>query len=199
LWLVSTRNYPVFEALRLAAFNVVSVVTTTGYATDDYDKWGPFAMMVFFVLTAVGGCTGSTSGGAKTMRWIILYRAARNKFKGLYTPHSVTTIRYEGTAIDDSVISGIIGFFTIFLFSFTILSLILTLYGLDFETAISGSLTTLANVGPGLGDTIGPGGNFSSLADPVKIILTIGMYCGRLEMVTIFVLLTATFWRELKA
>lgn len=199
VWLISTGDYAVFDALRLAAFNVVSIVTTTGYATSDYVAWGPFAVVAFFVLTAVGGCTGSTSGGVKTMRWIIFFHALRNQLKGLYSPHSVTKIRYEGAIIDPSVVSGVIGFFTVFLISFGAIALLLTLDGLDFQTATSGALTALANVGPGIGPIIGPSGNFAELSDFVKTVLCAAMYLGRLEIVTIYVLLTATFWRELHA
>ena len=133
------------------------------------------------------------------MRWIIFFHALRNQLKGLYSPHSVTKIRYEGAIIDPSVVSGVIGFFTVFLISFGAIALLLTLDGLDFQTATSGALTALANVGPGIGPIIGPSDNFAELSDFVKTVLCAAMYLGRLEIVTIYVLLTATFWRELHA
>ena len=197
VWLVATTDTGVGEALRLVAFNVVSVVTTTGFATTDYTAWGPFAVVAFFLLTAVGGCTGSTSGGAKAMRWVITYRAVVQGAKALRYPHGIHPVRYEGATVDDEVISGVVGFFTIYALTFAVLSVALGLIGLDFVTAISGALTALANVGPGVGDVIGPAGNFAPLPDAAKIVLCLGMYLGRLEMLTVLVLLTPGFWRAL--
>lgn len=196
LWRAVTAQTPLLETLRLVTFNVVSVVTTTGYATTDYTTWGPFAVAVFFVLTAVGGCTGSTSGGAKMMRWIILFRCIRIQIRTIHSPSAVFRARYEGQSVDEDVVSGVITFFVFYALTVGLLAVALGLYGLDLETSISGALTAVANVGPGVGDTIGPAGNFASLPDGAKLILCFGMYVGRLEMLTVYVLLTATFWRE---
>lgn len=196
LWRVVTAQTPLLETLRLVAFNVVSVVTTTGYATTDYTTWGPFAVAVFFALTAVGGCTGSTSGGAKTMRWIILFRMIRIQLRMIHSPSAVFRARYEGRAVDPDVLSGVMTFFFFYAVTVGLLAVALGLYGLDMETSISGALTAVANVGPGVGDTIGPAGNFASLPDGAKLLLCFGMYVGRLEMLTVYVLLTAAFWRE---
>ncbi|MGC9369412.1 MAG: TrkH family potassium uptake protein [Paracoccaceae bacterium] len=195
IWRVVTGHTPVLETLRLVAFNVVSVVTTTGYATTDYTTWGPFAVAVFFTLTAVGGCTGSTSGGAKTMRWIIAIRMIRVQLRTIRSPSAVIKARYEGRAVESDVIGGVM---TFFFYAATVgaLSVALGLYGLDMETSISGALTAVANVGPGVGDTIGPAGNFASLPDGAKLLLCFGMYVGRLEMLTVYILLTRAFWRE---
>ncbi|MHA7888201.1 TrkH family potassium uptake protein [Roseicyclus sp.] len=196
LWRGLTANTPLLETLRLVAFNVVSVVTTTGYATTDYTTWGPFAVAVFFVLTAVGGCTGSTSGGAKTMRWIILFRMIRIQLRMIHSPSGVFRARYEGRPVEPDVVSGVMTFFFFYVITVGFLAIALGLYGLDLETSISGALTAVANVGPGVGDTIGPAGNFASLPDGAKLLLCFGMYVGRLEMLTVYVLLTAAFWRE---
>jgi trk system potassium uptake protein TrkH len=196
VWLVITSDYGLEEALRLVSFNVISVVTTTGYATTDYTTWGAFAAVAFFLLTAVGGCTGSTSGGAKAMRWVITYRAVLQVSKALRFPHGIHPVRYEGATVDEEVISGVVGFFTIYAMTFTVLAMALGFIGLDLATATSGALTALANVGPGIGDTIGPAGNFASLPDSAKIVLVIGMYMGRLEMLTVLVLLMPSFWRS---
>lgn len=196
LWRVVTAHTPLLETLRLVAFNVVSVVTTTGYATTDYTTWDPFAVAVFFALTAVGGCTGSTSGGAKMMRWIILFRITRIQIRMIRSPSAVFRARYEGRSVDEDVVSGVITFFVFYALTVGLLAVALSLYGLDLETSISGALTAVANVGPGVGDTIGPAGNFASLPDGAKLLLCFGMYVGRLEMLTVYVLLTATFWRE---
>lgn len=196
LWRVVTAHTPVLETLRLVAFNVVSVVTTTGYATTDYTTWGPFAVASFFFLTAVGGCTGSTSGGAKTMRWIVLFRIISGHLKTIYTPSAVVKTRYEGQSVAPDVVSGVMTFFFFYAVTVGALSVVLGLYGLDIETSVSGALTAVANVGPGIGDTIGPAGNFATLPDGAKLFLCFGMYVGRLEMLTVYVLMTTTFWQE---
>lgn len=196
MWLAITNDLNFFDALRLVAFNVVSVVTTTGYATTDYTLWGPFAVAVFFVLTAVGGCTGSTAGGAKAMRWLLAGRAIIAQVKIIQSPSRLVSIKYEGKRVDEDVMSGVISFFVFYFFTLTVLSIVLSLLGLDMVTAISGALTAVANVGPGLGQIIGPAGNFASLSDPVKLVLVLGMLLGRLEILTVFVLLTPVFWRE---
>ncbi|WP_273250951.1 TrkH family potassium uptake protein [Sediminimonas qiaohouensis] len=197
IWRVVSAGTPILETLRFVAFNVVSVVTTTGYATTDYTLWGPFAVAAFFSLTAVGGCTGSTSGGAKVMRWIILIRMLRVQLKTIRSPSAVIKARYERRPVEPDVINGVVTFFFCYAATVGILAAALGLYGLDMETSISGALTAVANVGPGIGDTIGPAGNFSSLPDGAKLLLCFGMYVGRLEMLTVYVLLTATFWREI--
>lgn len=196
LWLEFTADLPPLTALRMVAFNVISVVTTTGYATADYTLWGGFAVVIFFLLTAIGGCTGSTAGGVKAMRWIILAREIQVRLREVLLPHNVSVLRYEGRPVGDDVLGGVMGFFSAFFITFSILAVLLTMIGLDFQTAISGSLTALANVGPGIGPVIGPAGNFASLSDLAKVLLGIGMYLGRLEMLTVFVLLTPVFWRE---
>ncbi|OWY11298.1 MULTISPECIES: TrkH family potassium uptake protein [Thioclava] len=197
VWLVWTSGTPPLTALRMVAFNVVSVVTTTGYATTDYTVWGPFAVVAFFILSAVGGCTGSTAGGAKAMRWIVFSKAARAQMKVIRLPRRVVSIKYEGRVIENDVLAGVIAFFVIYMATFLGLTTLLGFFGLDFATATSGALTALANVGPGVGPIIGPAGNFSSLSDPVKIILTFGMYLGRLEILTVLVLFKPEFWREI--
>jgi trk system potassium uptake protein TrkH len=196
VWLSISNSIPAFDALRMVAFNVVSVVSTTGYATTDYTLWGPFAVACFFVLTAVGGSTGSTAGGAKAMRWLLAYRAVVTRLKNTYSPSRVTNIKYEGHKVEDDVMSGVIAFLVFYIGTFALLTFALAMFGLDFETASSGALTALANVGPGVGDIIGPAGNFATLSNPVKLILVFGMFLGRLEILTVFVLFTPVFWRE---
>lgn len=196
LWMIATRDVSALAALRLVAFNVVSVVTTTGYATDDYTGWGSFAVIAFFMLTAVGGCTGSTAGGAKAMRWILFARSVVARVKQIHHPHGVFVIRYEGRVVSDEALNGVLSFFIFYFLTVAGLAVLLDLAGLDFSTAVSGALTAVANVGPGVGGIIGPAGNFASLNDLSKGLLAFGMYLGRLEMVTVFVLLTPAFWRE---
>jgi len=196
IWLAAFDKVPLFEALRLVAFNVISVVSTTGFATTDYTQWGPLAVVVFFVLTAVGGCTGSTAGGGKAMRWIIMARMIRQQLIHIRYPSSVTVVEYEGRAVGEDVMNGVVAFFIFFALTVGILGMVLNQLGLDISTAISAALTAVANVGPGVGPIVGPAGNFVSLTDPAKLVLVFGMFVGRLEMLTVYVLLTAAFWRE---
>lgn len=195
LWLCLTNGVPPFEALTLVAFNVVSVVTTTGFATTDYTTWGQVSVAVFFLLTVSGGCTGSTSGGIKAMRWILFARALASYIRVILSPHALRSIRYEGRTVAPDVIDGVIVFFVLWTATVSILAMLLALYGLDMDTAFSGALTAVANVGPGVGGIIGPAGNFATLPDGAKWLLCFGMYAGRLELFTVFVLFTPTFWR----
>ena len=197
LWRVITAHTPLLETLRLVAFNVVSVVTTTGFATTDYTLWGPFAATTFLCLTALGGCTGSTSGGGKMMRWVVVIRSVYAQMRHIHQPHGVFPTRYEGRVVEYDVINGVMTFFTLYAATAMGLAVALNSFGLDMTTSISGALTAVANVGPGLGNIIGPAGNFSSLPDGAKWLLSLGMYAGRLEMLTVFVLLSPSFWREL--
>ncbi|MGD9862766.1 MAG: TrkH family potassium uptake protein [Pseudodonghicola sp.] len=194
-WLVLVNDMEVEPAFRQVAFNVVSVVTTTGYASTDYTLWGPFAVAVFFGITAVGGCTGSTAGGAKMMRWIVFFRLAAAAVARIRTPHLVRVPRYEGRPIGPDVTAGVISFFTFYFATVMVMAVVLNMFGLDFLTALSGSLTAVANVGPGVGTLIGPAGNFATLHEGAKLILAVGMYLGRLELLTVLVLLTPVFWR----
>ncbi|SFC81412.1 TrkH family potassium uptake protein [Tropicimonas isoalkanivorans] len=193
-WHVLANGSPVLETLRLVAFNVVSVVTTTGYATTDYTTWEPFVTVAFLSLTAVGGCTGSTAGGAKMMRWIICVRSFASEIKRIRFPSGIVTVKYDGKPIDWGVQSGVMTFLVLYCSTIFWIAMALDFYGLDLSTAISGALTAVANVGPGIGDIIGPAGNFSSLPDGAKWVLSFGMYAGRLEILTVYVLLFPKFW-----
>lgn len=196
VWLVVADDLDPMTALRLAAFNVVSIVTTTGYANADYWQWGGLAAVAFFGLTFVGGCTGSTSGGIKMFRFEILIRLVGKILAGLQHPHQIYPLRYRYMPIDDEAIRSVVAFFFFFIASFAALSLALGLFGLDYVTAISGAATAMANVGPGLGPIIGPAGTFTSLPDGAKWLLCFGMLLGRLEVFTVLVLLTPAFWRD---
>ncbi|RKR02477.1 trk system potassium uptake protein TrkH [Kushneria sinocarnis] len=190
------RGVPPFEAVTSVAFNVVSIVTTTGYASDDYTLWGPFAVAVFFYLTFIGGCSGSTSGGMKVFRFQIGLIMLINQLRHLVHASGVFAQRYNGRMLTDEVVRAVIAFSFFFFFTVGTLTLGLALMGLDLVTALSGAATSVANVGPGLGSTIGPAGNFSSLPDAAKWMLCVGMLMGRLEILTVLVLLTPTFWRK---
>ena len=182
-------------AFRLASFNVVSILTGTGYATANYGNWGAFATGFFFCIMFIGGCAGSTSCGLKVFRFQVAIAAMGLYARRLAHPNGVFVARYNGRALTDDVFISVLSFFFVYFASFATLAAILSGFGLDPLTAISAAGTAIANVGPGLGDTIGPAGNFSSLDDPVKWILSIGMLFGRLEFFTLLVLFSPAFWR----
>lgn len=196
LWRWSTTTLPLEEALRVATFSVVAIVTTTGLSIDDYSAWGSFAQIIFFFLTFTGACTGSTTGGIKIFRYQVLFSITVVHLKKLVYPNGVFVIDFNRQNIPDTVVRSVLGFMVIYLMTFTGLSVVLTVIGLDFVTSLSGAATVLGNVGPGLGDIIGPAGSFKSLPDAAKWFLSLGMVLGRLELVTIFVLFTRTFWRD---
>jgi len=194
-WLWMTRDFTLPSALRFTAFNVVSVMTGTGYATADYNAWGSFAVAVFFVIMFIGGCAGSTSCGIKIFRFHVLVALTRAQIRRLFQPHGVFVPRYNGRPLPESVGGSVMSFLFLFLVIFLLLTLVLVATGLDFVTAISGAGSALANVGPGLGDIIGPAGNYQSLPATAKWFLALGMLLGRLELFTVLVLLTPGFWR----
>ncbi|HEY9080677.1 TrkH family potassium uptake protein [Magnetovibrio sp.] len=183
------------QALRYAAFNVVSVMTGTGYATDDYGLWGSFALPVFFFIMFIGGCAGSTTCGIKVFRFQVLYAAARVQVRHLLQPHGVFIPYYNHRPIPDEVIISVLSFFFVFGLSFAFLALGLGMLGLDFLTAVSSAATAIANVGPALGPIVGPSGTFQTLPDAAKWLMSAGMLLGRLELFTVLVLFSRTFWR----
>ena len=182
-------------ALRYASFNVVSIITGTGYTTTDYGQWGSFAIAGFFFFMFIGGCAGSTSCGIKIFRFQVLWVTAQVQMGRLLQPHAVLVPRYNGRPIPDNAIDAVMSFFFLFALVFGVLALLLTLIGLDFTTSISGAATAVANVGPGLGDVIGPTGTFQTLPDSAKWVLAGGMLMGRLELFTVLVLFSPAFWR----
>jgi len=194
-WLWMERGTGVEQALRLASFNIVSIITGTGYATADYGLWGSFATPIFFFIMFIGGCAGSTTCGIKVFRIQVLYAAARTQIHHLMQPNGVFIPYYNRRAISDEVIMSVLGFFFMWFFSFCLLALGLGFLGLDFLTAFSSAATAIANVGPGLGPVVGPAGNFQSLPDAAKWLLSGGMLLGRLELFTVIVLFTRSFWR----
>jgi trk system potassium uptake protein TrkH len=194
IWRVTAGDMGLGEALRYAGFNVIAVISTTGFVDTDYGTWGPFAVTVFFFLLFVGGCTGSTSGGLKIFRVQVLYLSARLQLLRLIYPHGVIASKYDGRAVPETVPAAVLGFFFLFILAVGGLTGGLTLTGLDFLTSISGAATAIANVGPGLGDIIGPSGTFQPLPDAAKWLLSFGMLLGRLELFTVLILLVPRFW-----
>ncbi|HEV7253362.1 MAG TPA: TrkH family potassium uptake protein [Mesorhizobium sp.] len=194
-WLFLSGRYAFEPALRLAAFNVVSVVTTTGYATADYSLWGNAAVGVFFALSFVGGCTGSTAGGIKVFRFEVVAKVLRSHLRHLIFPRGVFQRVYAGRPLPEDVVASVVVFFAFFFICYGALTILLMALDLDFLTSTSAAVSALANVGPGLGPVIGPAGNYSTLPDAAKWLLSFAMLLGRLDLFTVLVLLVPQFWR----
>ena len=195
VWLAFDDGYEAHYSLRLAAFNVVSLVTTTGFASADYSLWGTFPIAALFFLMCVGGCTGSTTGGIKIFRFTVLYAVASNQLARLVRPHGVFVPTFNKRPLSEAAAIGVMAFISMFGLCFALIAIALSALGLDYLTAMSGALTALANVGTGLGPLIGPAGSFSGLPDSAKWLLSFAMLIGRLELFTVLVLLTPRFWR----
>ena len=190
-------NKSLFEiSIRSISFNIISILTGTGYVTKDFDQWGNFPLIFFLLLMFIGGCAGSTTCGIKIFRVQILYHFLVNQLKKIIYPRGIFIIKYDKSNIDDKFMSSVIAFIYLYIIIFFALTAILTLTGLNFVTAISGAATSISNVGPGLGDTIGPNGNFASLSNASKWALSVGMILGRLELFAILVLFVPSFWRK---
>jgi len=182
--------------LRQVVFNVVSILTGTGYVTANYSDWGGFPLIFFLVLMFIGGCAGSTACGLKIFRIHILYKFFVMQLKKYIYPRGVFVLKYGDNVLNEKFISSIISFVFLYIIIFFIITALLSISGLDFVTAVSGAATSISNVGPGLGGMIGPSGNFSLLPDFSKWVLTVGMILGRLELFAIIVLFIPSFWRR---
>ncbi len=183
-------------SLRSIFFNTISILSGTGYVNAEFDSWGSFPITLFLALMFIGGCAGSTACGVKIFRIQILYLFILNQLKKIIYPKGVFVIKYDQSAVDEKFIASIISFIYFYIVIFFILTVLLSLTGLDFITAISGAATSISNVGPGIGPIIGPNGDFSSLPDLSKWILTVGMILGRLELFAILVLFLPSFWKN---
>ena len=182
--------------LRSIFFNVISILTGTGYVNAQFDDWGGFPIVLFLGLMFIGGCAGSTTCGIKIFRFQILYSFISNHLKKIIYPKGIFVLKYDQNPVDNKFIASIISFIFMYLVIFFIITALLSLTGLDFVTSISGAATSISNVGPGLGTIIGPNGNFSSLPDISKWILSFGMILGRLELFAILVLFLPSFWKN---
>jgi trk system potassium uptake protein TrkH len=194
-WLYLTLEIPLIPAFRQAAFSTVSFLTGTGFVTADFTTWGSFALGAFLIFTFVGGCAGSTVGGIKTFRWILLFASVKRQFRKMRRPHEVFVLRYNGARVSDEAMNSVVNFFFLYMLTLATLSLMMMATGHDFMTSLSGVAVSMTNVGTGLGEVIGPTGNFSSLDPEGKWILCLAMLLGRLELFTVLVLLTPSYWR----
>lgn len=193
-WIWLHQGFEPLDAVRYGAFNVISILTGTGYATSNFAVWGGFPVMLMLCLMFVGGCAGSTTCGIKIFRFQVLYATAQAQLQRLLVPHGVFIPHFNKAAIPETVSEAVMGFFFLYIICFGVLAAALAALGLDFTTAISGAATAISNVGPGLGDVIGPTGNFNALPEAAKWLLSLGMLLGRLELFTVLVMFSPAFW-----
>jgi len=194
--ILNNKEYNFLDNLRISTFNVVSILSGTGYVTSDFGLWGKFPLIFFIFLMFIGGCAGSTTCGIKIFRFQIIGRFILNQIKKLVYPHGVFSIKYNSEKVSDRFIYSIITFVFLYFVIFFILTALLSLDGLDFVTALSGAASSISNVGPGLGEVIGPNGNYSNLPSFSKLILAFGMLLGRLELFAVLVLFFPSFWKN---
>ena len=192
----NNENNLVIERLRIASFNVVSILSGTGYVTDDFSLWGKFPLIFFLFLMFIGGCAGSTACGIKIFRFQMLFLFLSNQIKKLIYPNSIFIVKYNNKKVTNEYMNSIIIFVFVYLFLFILIAMLLSITGLDFLSAISGAATSISNVGPGLGEMIGPNGNFKAIPEISKWILTLGMLLGRLELFAVLILFFPSFWRN---
>ncbi len=194
-WLWGTDQYELLNSIRHASFAVVSIASTTGFTTSDFNMWGSFPLIFLFLLMFIGGCTGSTAGGIKIFRFQILFKAAKAQILQLRRPHGVFVPLYNNQKLRETDFMSVLAFFALYIFCYAVLALSLSLSGLDVISSLSGSATILGNVGPGLGDQIGPSGHYGNLPDLAKWFMMFGMLVGRLELLTLLILFTPSFWK----
>ena len=195
-YLVYTKVFSIEEAFRKTAFQIISVISTTGFVIDDYLLWGPFAVAVLFFVTPIGGCTGSTAGGLKIFRLSVLFKTLGKRFKTMITPHAVIVPRYDGRPMNDDISVAVLSFITVSLLVMTASTLILSLTGIDIFTALSVSLSAMANVGPTTSEKLCPFCSFAELTATAKWTLSFVMILGRLEFMTLIILLVPSFWKR---
>ncbi len=195
LYLSFLEDFDFFSSLRSVIFNVTSILTGTGFSTDSYDNWGTPVIVVFLCITFIGGCAGSTTCGIKVFRIQVIFKNSKQMIEKLISPNRVTNHKYNGENLSLEIIESVMTFLFIFILTFFIITLILALTGLDLLTSMSASATSISNVGPGLGNIIGPNFNFSELSNIAKWVLSFGMLAGRLEFLTFLVIFSKSFWK----
>ena len=196
IWLTSYMNIELYQAIRISIFNITSILTGTGYTSSNYNNWGGFGLIIILMIMFIGGCAGSTTGGIKIFRFQILFRGLKLQIKKLTQPHAVFLMKFNGKAVIENTYTSIISFFFIYILLFILSAILLSFFKLDFITALSAAASAISNVGPGIGEIIGPLGNYSNINDKAKWILALTMIIGRLEIFTILILFTKNFWRK---
>lgn len=195
LYLVYTDQKSILDAIRSSVFMLTTLMTTSGFASGDYGSWGPLAIGIAFVAMYLGACSGSTAGGIKTFRLQILWAMLQQQVRKLIVPHGVFQVHYNKKLVDNDVLASVAVFFFVHIITWMAVTILLHMTGLDFTTAVSAAITAVSNVGPGLGPIIGPAGTFAPLPDDAIWILSVAMLLGRMEFLTLFVLLAPRFWR----
>tara|TARA_X000001036_G_scaffold268598_1_gene249302 strand:+ start:684 stop:2132 length:1449 start_codon:yes stop_codon:yes gene_type:complete len=185
-----------FSKIITISFNTISIISGTGYVSTNFENWGNYASVLFLILMFIGGCAGSTTGGLKVFRFQILFKYISLHLKRMLKPHAVIATHFNGKKVNESTYESVMSFFFIYIFTFAMSALLLSFSGMDFLTCFSAAASAISNVGPGLGNVIGPEGNYSSLTDYSKIILVFTMFLGRLEMLTILILFLPSFWKD---
>lgn len=196
LWLTWKLDYTFSDAFRISLFNMISVITTTGFGLDDFTAWGPLPSIIFAFMMLVGGCSGSTAGGIKIFRFQVAFALLRKQMMQLIHPSGMFIQRYNGRPVTEGIVRSVVAFVLTFIITIVFIAAILGLLGLDPITSITGAVTAVANVGPGMGNIIGPSGNFATLPDLAKWVLSFGMLMGRLEILTVLVVFFPAFWRN---
>ena len=195
-WLKRYYEVDFFQSLRISAFAVTSISTGSGFSTYDFSVWGSFTTLLFLFLMLIGGCSGSSSCGLKIFRIQILIKSSLNLIKKIIQPRGVFIPTYNSREISEDILTSVTGYFFLYIFVFATLSLVLAFDGQEILTSLSGAAATLANVGPGLNEIIGPSGNYSSISDFTKLFLSLGMLIGRLELFPILILLSPQLWKK---
>ena len=180
----------------MSIFNGISLMTGTGYSTANFSNWGSFSSSLLMFMMLIGGCTGSTTGGIKVFRFQILFLVILKELRKINSPRAVDAISYQGKIINEEVINSSMIIIILFLTSIFLITCIFSLFGYDFITSLSAAITSISVVGPGIGNIIGPDGNFSNIPSGLKYTLSIAMIIGRLEFLTFLILLLPKFWSK---
>jgi len=196
IWIKKILNIEWLLAFKISVFNITSIFTGTGYVSSNYNNWGSFGLIMILIIMFIGGCAGSTTGGIKIFRLQILFRGVRLQIKKLTQPHAVFLMKFNNKTVTENTYASIISFFFIYIFIFILSSISLSFFELDFVTALSASASAISNVGPGIGELIGPLGNYANINEKAKWILAFTMLVGRLEIFTILILFSKNFWKK---
>ena len=193
------KNYvdgDIFFKLSTISFNTISIISGTGYISENFENWGNYASVLFLILMFIGGCAGSTTGGLKVFRFQILFKYINIHLQKILKPHSIIASKFNGKKINETTYESVMSFFFLYIFTFFTSALLLSFSGLDFLTCFSAAASAISNVGPGLGEIIGPEGNYGLLNNYSKVVLIFTMLLGRLEMITILILFIPSFWKN---
>jgi trk system potassium uptake protein TrkH len=196
IWLLLADNINFEKATRQSIFNIISIISTTGFVSSDYSVWGPLTTTLLFYLSIIGGCAGSTTGGIKIFRYQVLYRTSASQISNMIRPNAVLRPKFNGQAITESVASSVMNYFILFSFCFMMLTIALSLFDIDYLSAMSSVASNMVNLGPSLGEKVGYMSNYEGIATPAKWILIFSMLIGRLELFTVFILFSKHFWRN---